>query len=78
MANLKAPIPGPSGWSSQLLVESIGLGVSYPFLQMEPTEDAVKSWPENSSGARGQGPCTGKEASSSPLPSSTLLESWSP
>lgn len=54
MASLKAPIPGPSGWSSQLLVESIGLGgVSYPFLQVEPTEDEIKSWPENSSGARG-------------------------
>lgn len=53
MASLKAPIPGPSGWSSQLLVESTDLGVGYPFLQMEPTEDAIKSWPENSSGARG-------------------------
>lgn len=56
MASLKAPTPGPSGWSSELLLKCTDLGVSYPFLQMGPTEDApsiIKSWPENSSGARG-------------------------
>lgn len=41
MASLKAPTPRPSGWSSQLLLECTDLGVSYPFLQMGPTEDAT-------------------------------------
>ena len=55
MPSLKAPTPGSSGWSSQLLLECTDLGVSYTFLQMGPTEDTtsiIKSWPENSSGAR--------------------------